>query len=215
MTKEDFISLATERNLRPGLYYCIQRNGVVQEFCLTKEGASVESVIPSDEHYKGVFAEAKRQKQHLVQDVETKRGKHPLWWIMGLLLCCGSVEARTLTARDVVAWTIWGEARGESSVGREAVATVIWNRAKADPINLMNVCLAPRQFSFWNTKRLPAEPNDAVWHECRALASSMWQGTFRPVGPWNHYYAHRWVQPYWARRLRDKTVIRNHTFGRL
>jgi len=54
---------------------------------------------------------------------------------------------------EVLALTIWGEARGESIEGQVAVANVIMNRWRANPSkykSVIDVCLEKRQFSCWN-----------------------------------------------------------------
>ncbi len=55
---------------------------------------------------------------------------------------------------EIVARTVWGEARGEGRRGMAAVAHVIANRAAQGRIyggpTLRGVCLAPFQFSVWN-----------------------------------------------------------------
>jgi len=54
---------------------------------------------------------------------------------------------------EVLALTIWGEARGESVEGQIAVANVIMNRWKNNLgkyKTVTDVCLEPRQFSCWN-----------------------------------------------------------------
>lgn len=61
---------------------------------------------------------------------------------------------------DVLARTLWGEARGEGRDGMRAVASTILNRA-ARPgwwgRSVAEVCLRPRQFSCW----LESDPNRA------------------------------------------------------
>ena len=58
--------------------------------------------------------------------------------------------------RDVLARTIWGEARGESSAGKVAVAWTIRNRVFDGKEKswwgegYAGVCQAPWQFSCWN-----------------------------------------------------------------
>ena len=59
---------------------------------------------------------------------------------------------------DVLARTIWGEARGEGKEGMEAVASVILNRTEiAKRLDgywwgntIIQVCQKPYQFSCWN-----------------------------------------------------------------
>lgn len=58
-----------------------------------------------------------------------------------------------LTDRQVLAVTLYGEARGEPIEGKVAVGCVIRNRVK-DPVSRFgtgyrSVCLAPYQFSCW------------------------------------------------------------------
>jgi len=66
---------------------------------------------------------------------------------------------------DILARTIWAEARGEGVAGMEAVAAVIMNRVNADlgkdgkpdwwGEGVEGVCRKPYQFSCW----LPNDPN--------------------------------------------------------
>lgn len=77
-----------------------------------------------------------------------------------------------LSERDVVALTLYGEARGEAIEGRIAVANVIGNRAKAQRasfgLTTRDVCLKAWQFSCW----LPqggADNYAAVLDAARAL----------------------------------------------
>lgn len=59
----------------------------------------------------------------------------------------------TLSPLHTVAATLFGEARGESTVGRAAVASVIQNRVRAQRkhfgLTAKAVCLQARQFSCW------------------------------------------------------------------
>lgn len=52
--------------------------------------------------------------------------------------------------RDVVAATLYLEARGEGLKGMEMVADVIRNRAIASGKSMSDECLKPYQFSCWN-----------------------------------------------------------------
>lgn len=60
---------------------------------------------------------------------------------------------------DVLARTLWGEARGQGHIGMEAVASVVLNRVKVAQGhggkywwggNIIQVCQKPYQFSCWN-----------------------------------------------------------------
>lgn len=72
------------------------------------------------------------------------------------------MEAVTREDLDVMARTIWAEARGEPYVGQIAVAWVIRNRAadKRWPRTIHGVCKQPWQFSCWNGE-IKAELQDA------------------------------------------------------
>ena len=62
---------------------------------------------------------------------------------------------------DILTRTLYGEARGESDLGRRAVAHVILNRAKLG-FTIAQVCLKPFQFSAWN-------PNDPNYKKLQAV----------------------------------------------
>lgn len=51
---------------------------------------------------------------------------------------------------NVVARTLYMEARGEGASGMSMVMTVIWNRAGGDKAKFADVCLKKKQFSCWN-----------------------------------------------------------------
>ncbi len=63
-----------------------------------------------------------------------------------------------MTDADILARTIYGEARGEKLSGREAVASTVLNRVKFAArkgsywwgSSIEEVCLKPWQFSCWN-----------------------------------------------------------------
>lgn len=88
---------------------------------------------------------------------------------------------------EVLAATIWGEARGEPLAGQKAVACVVMNRvasARAKPRkqfgdgSVRSACLAPWQFSSWNANdpnrakllALDFSAPDAVLEQCTAVA---------------------------------------------
>lgn len=89
-------------------------------------------------------------------------------------------EARSLlTPADVVALTMYGEARGDGRDGssieeRLAVGCVIRNRLVVNPArygeSYQDVCWARAQFSCWN----PNDPNSAeLWAHARSIASGI------------------------------------------
>lgn len=87
---------------------------------------------------------------------------------------------------DVMARTLWGEARGESHTGIVAVAWVILNRARADigadgkpdwwGEGIIGVCCKPWQFSCWNendpnrAKMIALKEGDTLFERLRFVA---------------------------------------------
>ena len=112
-------------------------------------------------------------------------------------------------ALEVLARTIWGEARGDGRPGMEAVALVILNRARHpgwwgdEPAS---VCLDPYQFSCW----LPDDPNakklifvglsDPAFATALTIAHSALAGTLAdPTGGADSYYDRSMhTPPAWA-----------------
>jgi N-acetylmuramoyl-L-alanine amidase len=126
-------------------------------------------------------------------------------------------------ARDTLARTIWGEARGEASGGMEAVASVILNRA-AHPRwwgkDVSGVCLKPYQFSCWlendpNRPKMLAvdEKTDAPFARALAIADSALAGTLHDAtGGADSYADLRVCSPPWAKTARQTAQIGHHTF---
>lgn len=143
------------------------------------------------------------------------------------------------TPHDVLARTLWGEARGEDRRGREMVANVIMNRVNLDlgrdgkpdwwGEGVIAVCLMPFQFSCW----LPRDPNrkkllavteaDPVFRECVEIASAAIAGTLPDyTGGATHYLNIPLILktgqtlPTWATDARKRTADHlGHTFFRV
>lgn len=128
---------------------------------------------------------------------------------------------------DVMARTIWGEARGESHQGRIAVGWVIRNRAEMDLHNdgmpdwwgegIVGVCKRPGQFSCWNksdvnrAKLLSVTPKDVAFSGCLKAARAVLTGEASdPTKGATHYHTAA-VSPPWAKGLKYAT-IGNHRF---
>lgn len=117
---------------------------------------------------------------------------------------------------DVVAKTLYHEARGEGEVGIRAVASVLQNRAKnrsgkTDVTHCAAEAKRRLQFSCWNGKKdLPKGKGDA-WDICVKVAKEMAAGKFKAGHSYTHYYAYKQVSPGWANGVAG-LVIGNHKF---
>lgn len=137
-------------------------------------------------------------------------------------------SARAAIERDVdiLARTIYGEARGELARGKEAVAAVIMNRLRrgrerqgywwGDSVE--TVCTKPWQFSCWNSgdpnreKILAAGADSRVFQACLRVARRALAGKLAdPTGGATHYHT-RAVRPPWARAKTPSAEIGEHQF---
>jgi len=119
----------------------------------------------------------------------------------------------------IVALTILGEARGEGMEGMAGVASVIQTRMIERKQSASQVCLSPKQFSFWNggvseaTKRkllATAQGKDALYLADLVVHKQL-QSIVKGA---NHYHAIS-VAPKWARDAKLVATIRNHKFYKL
>ena len=134
-------------------------------------------------------------------------------------------------AMNVLARTLYMEARGEGVVGMKMVMTVIWNRSGGNAENLSDVCLKPKQFSCWNdiSNKSPSTykiefPKGAMssggdkdaWKICTRLAQMAFNGTFKPVNEhWNAYYNPDKANPSWGSQLMNSETVGHHKVGEL
>lgn len=130
---------------------------------------------------------------------------------------------------DVLARTLWGEARGEGSIGMIAVCCVILNRVKIAQSqgsywwgnNIIQVCQKPYQFSCWNRsdpnfqKLQAVDESDLYFSTARRIAQRAIAGTLTdPTEGATHYHA-AGITPPWARSERPCAVIGAHVFYQL
>ena len=131
---------------------------------------------------------------------------------------------------EIMARTIYGEARGEKWAGKVAVAWVIRNRAEADlgrdnrpdwwGEGIAGVCLRPWQFSCWNAKdkmRPKIEAADSLkLADCiRVAFAVLTDEEPDPTKGATHYYASYIPEPKWAQGRTPTTVIGLHKFYRI
>jgi spore germination cell wall hydrolase CwlJ-like protein len=136
-----------------------------------------------------------------------------------------------LSELDVLALTIYGEARGEAVEGKIAVGNICRNRLKTNRwgATYERVCLAPMQFSCWTPKgglsnyialKTLAQrimdghpPDDDVLDECYWIAAGIQNGAARDnVNKATFYFVTKSKTPAWAISHVPVCVIGAHSF---
>ncbi|MBC3948368.1 cell wall hydrolase [Pseudomonas folii] len=133
--------------------------------------------------------------------------------------------------RDILARTLWGEARGEGLAGQIAVAWSIRNRVEMDLHNdgkpdwwgegYSGVCLKPWQFSCWNKN----DPNFPYLSGAKVIPAAQLMQAFKaadlvmsaaepdPTGGATHYYATTMPKaPAWAAKAKQTLKLGHHVF---
>lgn len=132
-------------------------------------------------------------------------------------------------AVDVLARTIWGEARGEGALGMEAVASVVLNRTAIAQDrggywwgnDIISVCQKPYQFSCWNRSdpnyRMLLDVTDKNIHfaTCLRIARRAVAGVLQDVTSGATHYHEKSILPSWAKDQVPCAVIGNHIFYKL
>ena len=132
-------------------------------------------------------------------------------------------------AVDVLARTMWGEARGEGPLGMEAIASVVLNRARIAQDrggywwgnDIISVCQKPYQFSCWNRSdpnyRMLLDVTDKNIHFAtslriarRAVAGVLADGTNGAT-----HYHEKSILPNWAKGQVPCAIIGHHIFYKL
>ncbi|MDP2697573.1 cell wall hydrolase [Thalassospira sp.] len=136
------------------------------------------------------------------------------------------VDPAQLPVWDVLARTLYGEARGEDAPGIEAVAMVILNRVAYAckrggywwGNDVAAVCLKPSQFSCWNigdpnrAKLLRLCDDDAAYRLCCHVARRALAGDLPDLVSGATHYHTRAVHPWWARGRVPVAAIGRHVF---
>jgi N-acetylmuramoyl-L-alanine amidase len=129
--------------------------------------------------------------------------------------------------RDILARTLWGEARGEDLIGQIAVAWTIRNRVNDGKAKswwgegYAGVCQKPYQFSCWNktdpnyqfligVKQIPFRE----LAQARIAADQVIDGKVPdPTGGATHYYAIAMkTPPGWAAKAKQTLKLGGHLF---
>jgi hypothetical protein len=125
---------------------------------------------------------------------------------------------------EILARTLWGEARGDGETGMRAVGCVIMNRVKNPSWwgnDVESVCLQPKQFTCWNKgdpnreKLLAVTVTDSTFALAMKIAEEILAGARDVTDGADHYFNPKIVTPKWYDPERVTKVIGNHTFLRL
>ncbi len=138
-----------------------------------------------------------------------------------LLIGFGGLRMNRRHQIDIVARTIWGEARGEGVEGMTAVANVIMNRVRAGSwwgSTPAGVSRKRWQFSAWNpndpnrARMLAVTADDPAFARALEIAERAIDGSLPDItGGATHYHAPS-VQPDWADGATVEARIGAHTF---
>ena len=174
----------------------------------------------------------KKPKDTTVSSAKVRRKKPKL---IAMDSCGISEEGKTMNefyneiTVDVLARTLWGEARGEGADGMKAVANVILNREKIAREkgkfwwgnDIIQICQKPYQFSCWNRsdpnfrKLQEVDKRDLYFATALRIANRAVAGALEDVtGGATHYHAAS-IMPYWAKGKEPITVIGSHKFYNL
>ena len=134
----------------------------------------------------------------------------------------------TLFDVEILARTLWAEARGEGRLGMAAVASTIRNRLLDArwPGTWVKVCRQPRQFSCWNAddpnrpKLMAVDLGDPAFQQAYAVAATAVADDFKDVsGGANHYLTKELFEsdrcPFWAVPTAVTCQIGRHVFLKL
>ncbi len=130
---------------------------------------------------------------------------------------------------DVLARTMWGEARGQGDEGLQAVANVVLNRVAVAQAkgnfwwghNIVQVCQKPYQFSCWNRsdpnfRKLQAvDERDLYFATCLRVARRAAIDALDDVTCGATHYHANYVSPYWIKGEKPCAVIGDHIFYKL
>lgn len=121
---------------------------------------------------------------------------------------------------DILARTIYGEARGEKTVGKKAVACVIMNRYKSKKWfagkTIAETCQKPWQFSCWNkndpNRQKIMNASAVELGECLTIAEKFVNGEEKDFLCGACHYHTLNVKPNWAEGKKADFMIGHHLF---
>jgi len=123
--------------------------------------------------------------------------------------------------QEIVARTLYGEARGEGYLGQQGVCNVIFNRA-AKPgwwgTNPRDCALHPYQFSCWNnsdpnrSKIVAVTPEDSIYAQCYDIAGLAFSGQLDDITSGADSYQVIGTNARWAVGLNPCAIIGKQEF---
>lgn len=127
---------------------------------------------------------------------------------------------------DVLARTIYGEARGEKLNGMEAVASVVLNRQKISKQkkkywwgnSIAEICKKPKQFSCWNKNDINyglisrVDENNPVFCICKRIAMRAVSGFVEDKTRGATHYHTKSIRPVWTLGKIPCCEIGSHIF---
>ncbi|MCR5224468.1 MAG: cell wall hydrolase [Alphaproteobacteria bacterium] len=127
---------------------------------------------------------------------------------------------------DILARTIYGEARGElfkhGIASLIAIANVVFNRLKKNfAPTVAEVCIAPYQFSCWNEhdinyKKIKEVTTEcSVFRTCREVAANVLAEKWPDLTDGCDHYHNKAIKPAWTMYLEPKRVFGSHYFYNL
>ncbi len=144
-----------------------------------------------------------------------------------------SVDPFTLSNKDILARTLYGEARGEYQkqngglAALIAVGNVVINRlAYPDRFGstIKEVCLKPFQFSCWNPRDVNYKLivrkdlfREEIFLRCLEAAEKIEQKVWPDLTQGCDHYHASWLsnRPFWARGIKPRIQIGQHIFFKL
>jgi len=129
---------------------------------------------------------------------------------------------------DVMARTLWGEARNQGLKGMEAVASVVMNRLEVSKEykyywwgnTVEKICLKNKQFSCWNEndpnlkKMYALTPENKIFARALEIAELAVHGDLKDNTKGSTHYHTKSIKPYWIKGEKPRKTIRDHVFYR-
>lgn len=130
---------------------------------------------------------------------------------------------------DVLARTIFGEARGCDTDIKEAITNIVMNRVRVSEArgkywwgnNIIQVCQKPYQFPCWDRSSelykdlLNVTAEDLEFLFCMTTALGGIEGTLQDNTERSTHYHHESNAPFWSRTEHPEVIINDFKFYKL